>query len=151
MTEMQAAIGRVQLRKLRQWVDIRRQNAAILTEQFLSLEALRLTLPSKDILHSYYKYYVFIHPEKLRPGWDRDRIMNSIVAHGIPCFSGSCSEIYLEKAFTNGDLKQGEMLPVSKELGETSLMFLVHPTLIAEDMLDTAKAVQKVMAIATKK
>ncbi len=149
MTEMQAAIGRVQLRKLQRWVEIRRRNAAILSERFSGLKALRLTLPPAEAYHSYYKYYVFVRPEMLKPGWDRDRIMNQIVAQGIPCFSGSCSEIYLEKAFESSGMQPSTRLPVAKELGETSLMFLVHPTLTEEHMRQTAAAVEQVMGEAS--
>jgi dTDP-4-amino-4,6-dideoxygalactose transaminase len=119
-----------------------------LTQRFLEMSALRVTVPPADIAHSYYKYYVFLRPEKLRAGWTRDRVIESIKAEGIPCFSGSCSEIYLEKAFSS-DMRPLERLPVAKELGETSLMFLVHPTLSDNDMYDTADAVEKVLAHAT--
>ncbi|HCG98528.1 MAG TPA: aminotransferase, partial [Actinobacteria bacterium] len=81
--------------------------------------------------------------------WNRDRIMDAINAEGIPCSSGSCSEIYLEKAFDKDGFRPTTRLGVAKELGETSLMFLVHPTLSEEDMADTCAAVEKVMAAAT--
>jgi len=144
LTEMQSAIGRVQLRQLPEWTRVRQANAALLTECFSSIPALRVTLAPADFGHAYYKYYVFVRPELLKPDWNRDRIMNAIVAEGIPCFSGSCSEIYLETAFDG--LQPAERLPVAKELGETSLMFLVHPTLTEADMRDTCRAVGKVMA-----
>ncbi|WP_188741380.1 DegT/DnrJ/EryC1/StrS family aminotransferase, partial [Deinococcus wulumuqiensis] len=108
--------------------------------------ALRLTVPGDDIHHSYYKYYVFVRPEQLAEGWDRDRIMNAVTAQGVPCFSGSCSEIYLEKAFTDAGYGPKDRLPVARELGETSLMFLVHPTLSEEDMHRMADAVDVVMS-----
>ena len=146
---MQAAIGRVQLRKLHEWVAKRRRNALILTERFSRLPALRVTQPGPEIYHSYYKYYVFIRPERLKSDWNRDRIMNEVVRNGIPCFSGSCSEIYLEKAFKGSGLQPPERLPVASELGETSLMFLVHPTLTETDVNIVAKMVEKVMAEAT--
>ena len=76
--------------------------------------------------------------------------MDAVTAEGVPCFSGSCSEIYLEKAFDQGALRPKERLPVAKKLGETSLMFLVHPTLTDSDMVDTCKAVEKVMAMAAR-
>lgn len=145
LTEMQSAIGRIQLKRLDDWVATRRRHAAILNEAFAGISALRLTLPSDEIFHSYYKYYVFVRPERLRPGWDRDRIMNAVAAEGIPCFSGSCSEIYLEKAFAAAGVGPTGRLPVAKTLGETSLMFLVHPTLSARDMAATAVALAKVM------
>jgi dTDP-4-amino-4,6-dideoxygalactose transaminase len=147
LTEFQSALGRVLVRKLPRMVEIRRRNAAILTQGFLQHEALRVSQPPSHIGHSYYKYYAFVRPEALRSGWTRDRILSAIVAEGIPCFTGSCSEIYLEKAFTP-ELRPKERLRVAKELGETSLMFLVHPTLSETDMQDTCRAVAKVLETA---
>jgi dTDP-4-amino-4,6-dideoxygalactose transaminase len=128
-------------------VEVRRRNAGILTEDFLQHDLLRVPLSPRDIGHSYYKYYAFIRPEKLRKGWTRDRILTAIVAEGIPCFTGSCSEIYLEKAFAP-EIRPAERLKVAKELGETSLMFLVHPTLSETEMHDTCRAVAKVLGAA---
>jgi len=138
MTEMQAAIGRAQLRKLDAWVAKRRKLASILAEGFEKFESLRVTCPPKHIYHSYYKYYAFVKPERLRKGWSRDRILASLAGKGIPCGTGICPEIYLEKAFHDCEWRTGEggrkRLEVSKELGETSLMFQVHPTLEESDM-----------------
>jgi dTDP-4-amino-4,6-dideoxygalactose transaminase len=150
MTEMQAAIGRVQLRKLPQWLTLRRRNAAVLTDGFSRIPGLRLTIPPQEIEHAYYKYYVFVEPEALKSDWSRDRIMTALMAEGIPCGSGSCSEIYLEKAFEGNGLRPAARLPVARELGETSLMFMVHPTLSADDMEDVVRAMDKVMRVAVR-
>jgi dTDP-4-amino-4,6-dideoxygalactose transaminase len=148
LTEMQSAMGRVLLRKLPEMVDKRRRLADTLTRRFSEMPFLRVTVPASEIGHSYYKYYVFLRPERLRDGWSRQRVIDAINAEGIPCFSGSCSEIYLEKAFPK-EMRPSSPLPVARELGETALMFLVHPTLTEADMHDTANAVQKVCAEAT--
>jgi dTDP-4-amino-4,6-dideoxygalactose transaminase len=148
ITEMQSAIGRVALRKLPEWLAIRRRNAAILNSHFEPLGALRLTLPPKEIGHAYYKYYAFVHPERLKTGWSRDRIVAEIEARGVPCYSGSCSEIYLEKAFSP-ELRPASRLPVARELGETSIMFLVHPTLSEEDMHFVGSTAREVIEQAT--
>jgi hypothetical protein len=143
LTEMQSAIGRVQLGKLTRWVATRRKHAATLHARLASLPALRIPVPGPEFGHSYYKFYAFVRPEKLRKGWDRDRIMNAIVADGVPCSVGSCSEIYLERAFQI-HYPQARLL-VARELGETSLMFLVHPTLTDADVQLTGDTVRKVM------
>lgn len=148
LTEMQSAMGRVLLRKLSQSIDGRRRLAAILTERFSQLPALRVTIPPDDIIHAYYKYYVFLRNERLREDWDRQRIVEAINAEGVPCFVGSCSEIYLERAFSK-EMRPSARLPIAKQLGETSLMFLVHPTLTDADMQDTADAVEKVLTRAS--
>jgi dTDP-4-amino-4,6-dideoxygalactose transaminase len=148
LTEVQSALGRVLLRKLPELVQTRRRHAEILTQQFEEHGALRVTRPPDHIAHSYYKYYTFVRPERLREGWTRDRIVAAITAEGIPCFSGSCSEIYLEKAFP-AELRPAERWAVAKELGETSVMFLVHTTLSESDMQDICRAVAKVMHAAS--
>jgi dTDP-4-amino-4,6-dideoxygalactose transaminase len=88
---------------------------------------------------------VFVEPHVLKPDWNRDRILNEITARGVPCFSGSCSEVYLEKAFDNTDWRPQERLPVARELGETSLMFLVHPTLTSAEIDKTCLVLNEVM------
>ncbi len=150
LTELQAALGRVQLRKLPEWVETRRRHAAILHERFKDISAFRPTMPPADTYHSYYKYYIFVRPEALKTDWNRDRIHSALLDAGVACFSGSCSEIYLEEAFAAGDLRPKERLPVARELGETSLMFLVHPTLTDDDVHATADIVTRVMARATR-
>jgi hypothetical protein len=148
LTEMQAAIGRSLLAKLPSQLESRRRNARTLNERFGALPALRTTIPPEEIGHAYYKYYVFLRPEWLRDGWSRDHLLQAIVAEGIPCFSGSCSEVYLERAFPE-NMRPAQRFQVSRQLGETSLMFLVHPTLSEQDMLDTARAVEKLLQVAT--
>lgn len=147
LTEMQAAIGRVQLRELDDRVAARCANAGYLMQQIGDVPGLRLTVPPPEVGHAYYKYYVFLRPQELRQNWDRDRVAAALRAEGIPCFSGSCSEIYLEKAFSMA-ARPHERLSVARELGQTSLMFLVHPTLVQSDMLDAARAIRKVLSVA---
>lgn len=150
MTEMQAVVGRATLPRLPGWIDQRRRNAAVLSNGFKKIPALRVIEPPGDVGHAYYKYYAFIRPEQLRDDWSRERILDAIVAEGVPCFSGSCSEIYLEKAFAKQKLQPEKPLQVAEELGKSSLMFQVHPTLNEADMLDTCRAVERVFKAATR-
>jgi dTDP-4-amino-4,6-dideoxygalactose transaminase len=145
MTEMQSAIGRIQIQRLPEWTRIRTRNAEILNDACRATPGLRVTEPGDGIVHAYYKHYVFVEPGQLRPGWDRDRIMLAIAAEGIPAYTGSCPEVYRERAFDKR-FRPEARLPVARELGETSLMFMVHPTLEAADMEDAAEAIRKVMA-----
>src|ERR1051326_7515252 len=138
LTEVQSALGRAQLKKLPKWVAERRRNAGIFTDAFLRLGALRVTAPGPDFGHSYYKYYAFVRPQALKKGWSRDRLVTEINDRGVPCFSGSCSEIYLEKAFTD-EMRPKWRLLVAKDLGETSLMFFVDATLSEDDVRWMAK------------
>lgn len=146
LTEVQSTIGRIQLRKLAGWIEQRRKNAAILTECFKKIPALRVTIPPSHCYHSYYKYYVFLRPECLSSDWNQNKIIEAINAEGIPCFSGSCPEIQKEQAFAKLSYSQlSHEITVGKQLGETSLMFLVHPTCQKSDLENTCKAVEKVL------
>ena len=149
MTEMQAAIGRVQLRKLPAWVAARRRNAALLDEGLGTVPGVRVAVPLHDYGHSYYKYYAFVDPQHLAPGWDVLRVIEAINAEGVPCIQGACNEIYREKAFTGAGLGPPAPLAVASQLARSSLMFMLHPTLDSEDMRDTVRATAKVMRVAT--
>ena len=155
MTEMQAVIARIQLTRMLEWTRLRKRNADILTAAFsefmgegslLRVHSLRCnscpamagTRCHHECVHAYYKYYAFVQSESLAIGWDRDRIIAEIAAGGVPCFQGSCSEVYLEKAFEDTGFRPPQRLPIAKELGETSLMFLVHPTLSEDEMVTMA-------------
>ena len=148
LTEMQSTLGRHMLRRLDESVERRRQLAEMMNQALGLIPALRTTVPGDDMYHSFYRYYLFIRPERLLAEWDRDRIMAAIEAEGIPCSSGICSEVYLEKSFDG--IRPPRRLPIAKELGETSLVFLVHPTLSDSDVRDTITAVEKVMEHASR-
>jgi dTDP-4-amino-4,6-dideoxygalactose transaminase len=145
MTEMQSALGRVILKKLPDWLAIRRAHGAHLNETLRDVPNLRICEPPPHVQHAYYKYYVFVRPERLKASWTRDRILETIAGEGVPCFSGSCSEIYLEKAFAGTGWQPAGRLPVARELGETSLMFLVHPTLGRNEIHHAAKVIRRIL------
>ncbi len=145
MLEVQAAIGRIQLRKMGEWHAQRLRNALRIWAHAKNLSALRVPSIPSDIEHACYKCYVFIEPEKLKSGWSRDRIVERLLALDIPCTGGSCSEVYLEKAFDGTGWRPDERLPVAKMLGETSLMFLVHPTLGSQEIDRTCAALSTVI------
>ncbi|NQZ26976.1 MAG: DegT/DnrJ/EryC1/StrS aminotransferase family protein [Colwellia sp.] len=151
MTEMQAAIGRIQLTRMEAWTGKRQAYAKQLDKAAEEFELIRLVEVPEYSEHAEYKHYMFIKPEFLADGWNRDRIVNEIVAAGVPCFQGSCSEVYLEKAFDNTGFRPETRLANAKELGETSLMFLVHPTLTTEELAITCNVLFKVLKIASNK
>ena len=149
MLEAQAVIGRIQLRRMQEWQAARIKNATRIWETAQQLPALRVPVISSDDVHAAYKAYVFIRPERLKAEWSRDRILTEIAAQGVPAFSGSCSEVYLEKAFDNTGWRPSERLVNAKQLGETSMMFLVHPTLTEQEIELTCKVLSEVVQQAT--
>ena len=185
MLEMQAVLGRIQLRRMKDSSAARARNAQAIWAACSEFAALRVpalgcsgcggadsavmaksgaTWPSsaagddglplcarndgEGCEHAHYKCYAYVRPERLAPGWSRDRIVEAINAEGVPCYQGSCSEVYLEKAFDGTGWRPAERLPVARELGETSIMFLVHPTLTQAEVDMTCEVVRRVMGVA---
>ena len=145
MTEMQAVIGRIQLTRMPEWSTYRRRYASQIWDVAKEIPGLRVPPVPESMVHGAYKCYLFVDYDKLAPGWSRDRIAAEIVQRGVPCYSGSCSEVYLEKAFEGTGWRPEPRLAVARELGETSLMFLVHPTLSQLHIDTTCRVLQEVM------
>lgn len=145
MLEMQAVIGRIQLRRMADWTAKRTANAEAIWAACRPHTVVRVPDVPEGSVHAHYKCYVYVQPERLAPGWNRDRIVEAINAQGVPCFQGSCSEVYLEKAFDNTGWRPAERLPVARKLGETSLMFLVHPTLTEAEIEKTCAVIGQVL------
>lgn len=150
MTEMQAVIGRIQLKRMPNWHTKRITNANKIWNIAKQCKGLRVPSIPDYIEHAAYKCYVFVELKKLKDGWGRNRIIKEINTLGVPCYSGACSEVYLEKAFDNTGFRPKERLVNAKELGETSLVFLVHPTLTKDEIQQTCDAITSVMSLATK-
>jgi dTDP-4-amino-4,6-dideoxygalactose transaminase len=150
MLEMQAVIGRIQLKRMDDWHAKRTANANAIWSTASELPGLRVPVIPEGSEHAAYKCYVFVEPEALADGWDRDRIVSEISTRGVPCYQGSCSEVYLEKAFDNTGWRPKERLPVARELGDTSIMFLVHPTLTAAEIAKTQSVLSEVLKLATR-
>ena len=144
MMEVQAAIGRIQLRRMKTWHEERMRNACALWDTARQLPGLRVPVLPSTIEHAAYKCYVFVNPSVLKPEWSRDRILEEINLRGVPCYSGSCSEVYLEKAFEGTGWRPAKRLPIARELGETSLMFLVHPGLTKSEIQRTVQVLEAV-------
>jgi dTDP-4-amino-4,6-dideoxygalactose transaminase len=140
MTEMQASIGRVQLTRLPEWHAARRRNAEAILSAARECPVFRAPVPPAHVEHAWYKGYVFLKPSELRPGWGRDRVLAEIDARGVPCSTGTCSEVYLEKAFDNTTYRPAQRLPVARELGE----FMVHPTLTPAQIEKTCDVIREV-------
>lgn len=145
MIEVQAVIGRIQLQRMPEWNRTRTENCEQIWACARELPGLRVPELPSDILHAAYKCYVFVEPARLKAGWSRRRILDALNEVGIPCNQGSCSEIYLEKAFDNTGWRPEAPLPVAHELGETSMMFMVHPSLTQMEINETCVALRRVM------
>lgn len=145
MLEMQAVIGRIQLKRMAEWTAKRKANSKAIDNAVAELNVVRGVDVPSYIEHAEYKHYLFIKPENLKEGWTRDKIVDEINLQGVPAYQGSCSEVYLEKAFDNTPWRPKERLKNAVELGENSLMFLVHPTLTDKEIQKTCRVLVDVL------
>jgi len=161
MIEGQAVIGRIQLKRMRAWSTKRNEITLSILKAFEPFKAIRIPnfKCNRDCIkdcssrsqctHAYYKCYVYVDHANLKEGWSRDRIIQEIELQGVPCFQGGCSEVYLEKAFEGTGFTTKNQLPIAKMLGDTSLMFLVHPTRTQENIKKTKEAIADVLKSAS--
>lgn len=147
ITEMQSAIGRIQLRRMPEWHTARTQNAKDLIRNFAPYAdadgPLRLPLPENmisgdversdsaniepDYVHAWYRFYAFARLENMPENQTRDDLVAVLNAQGLLAMQGSCSEMYREKAFDGTGFRPEQPLPNARVLGETSIMCLTHP------------------------
>lgn len=148
LTEMQSALGRIQLKKMKSWTKLRNRNASEIYKAVEDLSIVNIPSIPEYIEHAFYKCYILLNKDHMKTNWSRDKIIQVINNKGLPCFSGSCPEIYLEKAFKkNFNIPR---LPIAKEVGEESLMFLVHPTITKKELLNYKKNIREVLKLASK-
>ena len=146
MTGPSAAIGRVQLRRLPEWHERRRANAARLARALGQAPALRVPQPPAGVTAAWYRFYAYLRPEALATGWNRDRVLAEAAARGVTIFSGSCSEVYREATFADPANHPPAPLPVAAQLGETSLAFLVDPTWTEAELDQVASTLLEVLS-----
>ncbi len=150
LTEIQSSIGRHQFKYLSEWNKIRNKNAQILIEKLSNLSSIRIPIPNNEIEHAYYKFYAFLKKDSLLSDWSRERILREISNNGYPALTGTCGEIYLEKCFQESGFFPAKRLPIARELGETSLMFLVHPSINSLQMYEYACCISKILLKASR-
>lgn len=148
MLEMQAAIGLIQIERMPEWTARRTEIAQTIAAHLEQHSAIRLPSVANYAQHAYYRLYAFVRPERFSDGWSRDKIIDEINARGVPCMHGSQSEVYLEAAFDGTGWRPSERLPNARELGDTSIAFLVHPNLKDDEVATTCRVVDEVLSIA---
>ncbi|MEX0682200.1 MAG: DegT/DnrJ/EryC1/StrS family aminotransferase [Dehalococcoidia bacterium] len=145
MTSMQAATGVVQLRQLGHYLDVRRDNAAYLSERFGELEAIEPPFVADYALHSYYKYICGLRPES---GIDIAGFVAAVAAEGVPISRRYPTPLPQQPVFRDAGLG-GDLCPVADRLAGELFTLLVHPTVTTSDLDDYVAAIAKVLKVLT--
>lgn len=146
-TEVQAAIGRIQYRRLDDWRADRTRNAIALADLLAGVPAVTVPMPDASATHAYYRQYAYLDVDRLAPGWTRDRVLGEVSRRQpIPVLTGSCSEIYREVAFETAAWLAQRPLLQAEAMSERGVAFLVHPGLTLDDMAQQAGALADVLS-----
>lgn len=151
MLEVQATIGRIQLGRMAGWTERRTAIAHRLAGALAPFASgVRVPMPDSGLTHAFYRLYAYVRPDGLADGWSRDRIVAELASKGVQVLHGTCPEVYLERAFEGTTFRPAERLPVARELGERSLMFLTHPTMTDNEINHAVDAIGQVMTTAAR-
>jgi dTDP-4-amino-4,6-dideoxygalactose transaminase len=148
LTEMQSAMGRLQLAKLPTWVARRRQIAAQVSEALGNLKGVTVPEPPAHAFHSFYKFVFQIDPAVLKAGWTRDRVIAELEARGVPARVGACPDISREAAFAHDGVPSMIPHPGAASIADRTIMLPVHPTLTDGNAAFLATTTQDVVRAA---
>ena len=143
LTEIQSAVGIIQLLNLKNTLKKRELNANKLITVCNKIDCLRVPPIPKNIKHAYYRFYVFLNQDKIKKPWNQKKIIEKINNMGVPCFSGSCPEIYRERAFIDRNLSPKKRLKNAETLGKTSIAFLIDHTISKIDIDEACIKIKK--------
>lgn len=147
MTEVQAAIGRMQLARLEENVSQRRRVASLLDQCFEKIRGVQVVRAAHKphMEPSFYKYYLFLKAEYWKKNWSRERLLQATENAGLPCMVGSCPEVYLEKSLSVLGYAPQKRLPKAQQLGETSLAISINHLMTDDDAVNLGRAVQSIL------
>jgi perosamine synthetase len=158
MTEIQGAIGCVQLQRLDEYVRQRRQNAHRLTGLLSEVPGVIPPYEPENCKHVFYKYVVRLDRRATQAS--SKEVVEALSAEGIPVSRRYPTPLHQQPLFTErhgqgntsapfcwykGDLKYGGGLPKAERLPNDLVRLPLTPNLSNDDLVDIARGVSKVM------
>lgn len=149
MTEFQAAIGLRQLSKLDAWIDRRNSIATSMISIMKQFKFIEAPVVPEGYKNAFYRLYVKVNPQfvlsKNKTQNLRDFMIKEFNTNGVPCFVGSCAEIYLEKLFQQGGFYPPNRYQNARNFSDNACCFLVHPTINDEQLKDISIRMQETL------
>jgi len=160
MTELQGAIGRLQLKNIKRWNVKRNAYLTSIWKTVSAIDGLFAPLDSHSsnvlagdlqdqIIHGGYKCIVLVDPLTLNPGWDRDAIVEELQELGVPCYSAKYEEVYHQTAVKEARLCPAEILHGAQYFSEHGILFDVHPALSIKDVDKICRDIKAIMQYAS--
>lgn len=142
MSEINAALGLVQVEQFEQTVARRRSLAEAMTTALADLEMIRPQRVPAGVRHPYQAYVVTL------PDWlDRDRVIAELARRGIEATLGTYA-LHAEPAFQRACSTSPGDLPASHQLSQRTLALPVHQRMTVEDVERIASALGAIIPLA---
>lgn len=135
MTDLAAAIGIVQLKKLNYFNLQRKQNAQYLNEQLRTIKGIKV--PENVSGHVFHQYTIIITPDF---GYTRDQVKSFLTEKGIGSSVFYPLPIHQQKAYESYN---NQSFPVTEKLSQQVLSLPVHPLLNGEDLQKIVNAIKE--------
>jgi len=135
MSEVEAAIGIEQLKKLDSMIERRRANAKIYNTRLSEIDGIKIPLVKEYVEHSYHQYSVVLD-EKI----DRASLMGRLQEKGISTGVHYPRPVHKQPVFNSS-----EKLPVCEYLTEHIMSLPVHPGLEDEDIEYICSAIKEAL------
>ena len=143
MFDIQAAIGIHQLKKVDQFLQVRKKYVEMYDKAFAKIPEIKILSRKENIKHSHYLYVILIKTEDLTA--DRDVIMNAIQAENIG-IGIHFRALHLQPYYTNTYAFKPGDFPNAEYASDRVISLPLYPAMTEEDMADVIEAVTKVIS-----
>lgn len=142
MTDIAAAIGRVQLRKLAYITQRRQSNAALYDRLLRDIPGIRVPMVPSGVQHAYHQYTIVIDPARTKNGATRDDVRSALSANAVATGVYYPTPLHLNPLFSNLGYKPGDF-PVAERVAGQVLALPVHPGLEESDVRRVADEIAR--------
>jgi dTDP-4-amino-4,6-dideoxygalactose transaminase len=142
MTDLSAAIGRAQLRRLDGITQRRRQNAALYDELLAGIAGVRTPVVPRGVDHAYHQYSILIDSARTPNGASRDEVRKALSDVNIVTGVYYPTPLHLNPLFSQLGYGPGDF-PVAERLAKQILALPVHPGLSADDVRRVAAEIAR--------
>ena len=143
LTEMQSAIGLLQISKLDVNIIKRNNICNFIINSFKDFNFIKFQKVPDKYLHSYYKLYFYIDFKLFKKNIKGNDLLYEFQNKKLKINSGSCPEIYLEKAFINYKNRKNRFNN-AKLLGLNSFAISIHHKMIKKDLIKITKSMKAI-------
>ncbi len=133
MTDLCAAIGRVQLDRLSAFAASRTANAAAYDRELIGIAGIATPFVPPATVHAYHQYSITIDPERTPNGADRDAVRAYLAERGVGSGIYYPTPLHLHPLFARYGYGPGDF-PVAERVAGQILALPIHPSLDAEQL-----------------